>query len=48
MVNVQYLAQLMRRGAAVLCATNQAGIDGVIPFLLTGYTIGINNIGVIL
>ena len=48
MVNVRYLAQLMRRGAALLCATNQAGIDGIIPFLLAGYTISLNNIGVIL
>jgi hypothetical protein len=47
-VNVQYLAQLMRRGAALLCATNQAGIDGIIPFLLADYTISPNNIGVIL
>ena len=48
MVNVQYLAQLMRRGAALLCATNQGGIDGIIPFLLAGYTISLKNIGVIL
>ena len=47
-VDVQYLAQLMRRGAALLCANNQAGIDGVIPFLLAGHTIFPNNIGVIL
>ncbi|KAM6499175.1 hypothetical protein JOM56_004683 [Amanita muscaria] len=47
-VDVQYLAQLMRRGAALLCATNQAGIDGIIPYLLTGYTIFPKNVGVIL
>jgi hypothetical protein len=47
-MNVQYLAQLMRRGAAVLCAINKAGIDGIIPFLLAGYTISPKNIGVIL
>ncbi|KAF8347959.1 hypothetical protein F5887DRAFT_672674 [Amanita rubescens] len=44
-VNVRYLAHLMRRGAALLCATNQAGI---IPFLLAGYDIIPKNIGVIL
>ena len=32
----------------MLCATNQAGIDGIIPFLLAGYTIFPDNIGVIL
>ena len=48
MVKVQYLAQLMRRGAALFYATNQAGIDGIIPFLASGYTIFPNNIGVIL
>jgi hypothetical protein len=48
MVNVRYLAQLMRRGAALLCATNQAEINGIIPFLLTGYNISLKNIGVIL
>ncbi|KAK2467168.1 hypothetical protein APHAL10511_000717 [Amanita phalloides] len=48
LVNVQYIAQLMRRGAALLCATNQAGIDGIIPFLLEGNTIFPNNIGFIL
>ncbi|KAF8714726.1 hypothetical protein AX14_012689 [Amanita brunnescens Koide BX004] len=46
-VNVQYLMHLMRRGAALLCATNQAGMDGIIPFLLSGYNISPNNIGVI-
>ena len=34
MVNVQYLVQLMHRGVALLCATNQAGIDGIIPFFM--------------
>ena len=48
MVNVRYLAQLMRRGAALLCATNQAGIDGIIPYLFKGYTILLKIIGVIL
>ena len=38
----------MRRGAALLCAINNAGIDGIFPFLLAGYTIFPNNIGVIL
>ena len=48
MVNVKYLAQLMRRGAAVLCATNQPGVDGIVPFLIRGYTIFVENIGIIL
>ena len=47
-VNVEYLAQLMRRGAALLCATNQAGFDGIIPFLVEGYTIFLKNIGALI
>ena len=47
MVNVKYLGQLMCRGAALLCGTNQAGIDGIIPFLLKGDTISLKNIGAI-
>ncbi|KAK2463741.1 hypothetical protein APHAL10511_004234 [Amanita phalloides] len=47
-VNVKYLARLMRRGAAVLCTTTQAGINGIIPFLVKGYKISSKNIGVIL
>jgi len=47
-VNVQYLGQLMRRGAALLCATNQPGIDLIIPVLLAGSAIFLKNIGVIL
>ena len=38
----------MRRGAALLCATNQAGFDGIIPFLVEGYTIFLKNIGALI
>jgi hypothetical protein len=48
LINARYLMRLLVRGAAVLCGTNQAGIDGVIPFLLKGDEIRLDNIGVIL
>ncbi|KAL4072622.1 hypothetical protein V8B97DRAFT_1899112 [Scleroderma yunnanense] len=48
LVHVEYLMRLMARGAAVLCANGQPGIDGIIPFLLKGDEIRADNIGVIL
>ncbi|CAA7265136.1 unnamed protein product [Cyclocybe aegerita] len=32
-INQQYLWRLLSRGAAVVCAVNQAGVDIVVPFL---------------
>ena len=47
-VNRKYLLWLMFRGAAVLCGNNQAGIDGVIPFVYRDNRLRADNIGVIL
>ncbi|KAF8554213.1 hypothetical protein OG21DRAFT_1484826 [Imleria badia] len=47
-VHVEFLMRLMVRGAAILCGNNQAGTDGIIPFLLNGDKIEQGNIGVIL
>ncbi|KIJ59767.1 hypothetical protein HYDPIDRAFT_170633 [Hydnomerulius pinastri MD-312] len=47
LVHVNYLMCMMVRGAAMLCATNQPGIDGLLPFLLDGDTIKPSNIGVV-
>ena len=47
-VGVEYLMRLMARGAALLCAACQKGVDGIIPFLLKGDEIKRDNIGVIM
>ena len=38
----------MARGAAMLCANGQPGVDGIIPFLLDGDKITPVNIGIIM
>ncbi|KAF9220454.1 hypothetical protein BS17DRAFT_882413 [Gyrodon lividus] len=48
LVHINYLMYMMARGAAMLCATNQPGIDGILPFLLDGDTISASNVGVVL
>ena len=48
LVHVEYLMRLMARGAAVLCANGQPGVDGIIPFLFEGDEIKPDNIGVIM
>ena len=47
-VRVEYLMRLMARGAAVLCASGQPAVDGIIPFLFEGDEIRSDNIGVIM
>jgi len=48
LIHVEYLMRLMARGAAVLCASGQLAVDGIIPFLLKGDEIRADNIGVIM
>ncbi|KIJ58757.1 hypothetical protein HYDPIDRAFT_33872 [Hydnomerulius pinastri MD-312] len=48
LVHINYLMCMMVRGAAMLCVTDQPGIDGILPFLLDGDTIKPSNIGVVL
>ena len=45
LIGTKYLMGLMARGAAVLCANNQPGLDGLIPFLVNGDIIQPDNIG---
>ena len=47
-INREYLLRLISRGAAVLCATGQAGVDGVIPFIYRESNLRVENVGVIL
>jgi hypothetical protein len=48
-LHVNYLAKLIARGAAVVCANDQAeGIDIILPFLLDGTTISESNTSAIL
>ncbi|KAH7890673.1 hypothetical protein F5I97DRAFT_1826747 [Phlebopus sp. FC_14] len=47
-IDKRFLMRLMARGAAVLCANCQPGIDGIIPFLFRGDEISEDNIGAIL
>ena len=44
----KHLMRLMARGAAMLCANGQPGVDGIIPFLLDGDKITPDNIGIIM
>ncbi|KAF9507889.1 hypothetical protein BS47DRAFT_1488645 [Hydnum rufescens UP504] len=44
----RYLCALMTRGAAILCADGQVGVDLVIPFIAGDHTITEENIGVIM
>jgi len=48
LVHVEYLMRLMARGAAVLCASDQPAVDGIIPFLFEGDEIRSDNIGAIM
>ncbi|TFK53306.1 hypothetical protein OE88DRAFT_1733256 [Heliocybe sulcata] len=48
MLNVEYLWRLVVRGAAVLCADGQLGVDIVIPFLFRDTTIHATNVSAIL
>ena len=47
-VNRKYLWMLIARGAAVLCANNQAGIDIVVPFTYSDAKLGRKNVSAIL
>jgi len=47
-VHVKYLMYLMARGAAVLCANGHPAVDGIIPFLVEGDEIRLDNIGIIM
>jgi hypothetical protein len=47
-LDLRYLLALYFRGAAVLCANSQPGIDGLMPFLLKGTEVALNNVGVCL
>jgi hypothetical protein len=47
-LNAKYLLSLYCRGAAVLCANSQPGIDGLMPFLWEGTTIAQDNLSVCL
>ena len=47
-VNRKYLWMLIARGAAILCANNQAGIDVLIPFMYYDAKLGRHNVSVIL
>jgi hypothetical protein len=47
-INRKYLWRFITRGAAVLCATNQVGVDVIVPFLYSGGILGRQNISAIL
>ncbi|KAF8138824.1 hypothetical protein EV363DRAFT_1314913 [Boletus edulis] len=47
-IKLEFLMPLMLRGTAILCSTDQPGINGIIPFLLEGEEIKPDNIGVIM
>jgi hypothetical protein len=47
-LDIKYLLALYCRGAAALCANSQSGVDGLMPFLLEGTHIDLNNVGVCL
>ncbi|KAF8590539.1 hypothetical protein K439DRAFT_1657311 [Ramaria rubella] len=46
-VNRQFLARAMARGAAILCADNQLGIDAIVPYCYKGNSISPDNMGVL-
>jgi hypothetical protein len=48
LIRVEFLMRLMVRGAAILCGSSQAGINGIIPFLFEGDEIRPDNIGAII
>jgi hypothetical protein len=43
-----FLMRIMARGAAVLCADNQLGIDAIIPFCYKGKILSPKNISALL
>ncbi|TDL16546.1 hypothetical protein BD410DRAFT_755314, partial [Rickenella mellea] len=47
-INRQYLWKLLLRGAAVLCANGQAGVDGALLFTYKGNEVRARNIGLLL
>jgi hypothetical protein len=47
-VNKECLLVMASRGAAALCPNNRAGIDAVTPFLHSGISLMVKNMGVIL
>jgi len=47
-INRKRLLHLITRGAAVLCATGQTGVDGVIPFIYKESRLRVENVGAIL
>ena len=47
-VDKEHLLFMASRGAAILCGNNHAGIDAVTPFLHSGISLTVENMGVIL